>query len=171
MTEQERQVEVDYETYKSLLDLWAKENPIQDHEAAGSPRALLVSAGGIHPEQWYVYLAGAVFSFIWMFSIGRTALFQDVWQIKIAEVQRRHPDDPRFAILDTAAAQQRARPLLRALGAISSKGYLLFSPLVFAHGLARSLDPRGHQLSDVGGSHPGRPRTIEDTVRRVGNGH
>ena len=26
MTEQERQVEVDYETYKSLLDLWAKEN-------------------------------------------------------------------------------------------------------------------------------------------------
>ena len=36
------------------------------------------------------------------------------------------------AILDTAAAQQRARPLLRAFGAISSKWYLLFSPLVFA---------------------------------------
>ena len=29
MTEQERQVERDYETYKSLLDLWAKENPIK----------------------------------------------------------------------------------------------------------------------------------------------
>jgi hypothetical protein len=59
-------------------------------------------------------------------------LFQDVWQIKIADVQRRHPGDPRFAILDTATALQRARPLLRAFGAISSKWYLLFSPLVFA---------------------------------------
>jgi len=138
MTEQERQVELDYETYKSLLDLWAKENPIKTTklQVLLAVNALLVSAvnisGGLHPEQWYVYLAGAIFSFIWLVSIGRTSLFQDVWQIKIAEVQRRHPGDPRFAILDTAAAQQRARPLLRYFGAISSKWYLLFSPLVFA---------------------------------------
>jgi len=138
MTEQERQVELDYETYKSLLDLWAKENRIKTTklQVLLAVNALLVSAvnisGGLHPKQWYVYLAGAIFSFIWMFSIGRTSLFQDVWQIKIAEVQGRHPGDPRFAILDTAAAQQRARPLLRYFGAISSKWYLLFSPLVFA---------------------------------------
>ena len=134
MTEQERQVELDYQTYKSLLELWARENPIKTTKLQTllAVNALLVSAVNISGGQWYVYLAGAIFSFIWMFSIGRTSLFQDVWQIKIAEVQRRHPDDPRFAILDTTAAQQCARPLLRAFGAISSKWYLLFSPLVFA---------------------------------------
>ena len=136
MTEQERQAQVDYETYKSLLDLWAKENPIKTTklQVLLAVNALLVSAVNVAGGRWYVYLAGAVFSFIWMFSIGRTSLFQDVWQIKIAEVQRRHPNDPRFAILDTAAAQQRARPLLRAFGAVPSKWYLLFSPLVFALG-------------------------------------
>src|SRR5262249_4658609 len=134
--EQERQAQVDYETYKSLLDLWAKENPIKTTklQVLLAVNALLVSAVNIAGGRWYVYLAGAVFSFIWMFSIGRTSLFQDVWQIKIAEVQRRHPNDPRFAILDTAAAHQRARPLLRAFGAVPSKWYLLFSPLVFALG-------------------------------------
>jgi hypothetical protein len=136
MTEQERQVQVDYETYKSLLDLWAKENPIKTTklQVLLAVNALLVSAVNVAGGRWFVYLAGAVFSFIWMFSIGRTSLFQDVWQIKIADVQRRHPNDPRFAILDTAAALQRARPLLRAFGAISSRWYLLFSPLVFALG-------------------------------------
>src|SRR5882672_6976045 len=78
MTEQERQVELDYETYKSLLDLWAKENPIKTTklQVLLAVNALLVStvniSGGLHPEQWYVYLAGATFSFIWMFSIAGT---------------------------------------------------------------------------------------------------
>ena len=75
MTEQERQVELDYQTYKSLLDLWARENPIKTTKLQTllAVNALLVSAVNISGGQWYVYLAGAIFSFIWMFSIGRTS--------------------------------------------------------------------------------------------------
>ncbi len=131
------QAERDYQTYKILLDLWAKENPIKTAklQVLLAVNALLVSAvnlsGGITRERWYVYLAGAVFCFIWMFSIGRTALFQDVWQLKLQELRARYPDDPRFSILDTGEYQQRARPIMRVFGAVSSRWYLLFSPLLF----------------------------------------
>jgi len=134
----EDRVERDYQTYKSLLDLWSKENPIKTTklQVLLAVNALLVSAvnisGGITAGRWYVYLAGAVFSFIWMFSIGRTSLFQDVWQIKLADLRARHPGDPRFSILEVEDARRRARPMLRTFGAVSSKWYLLFSPLVFA---------------------------------------
>ncbi len=129
--------ERDYQTYKILLDLWAKENPIKTAklQVLLAVNALLVSAvnlsGGIREERWYVYLAAAVFCFIWMFSIGRTALFQDVWQLKLQEFRARYPDDPRFSILETGEHQQRARLMMRIFGAVSSKWYLLFSPLLF----------------------------------------
>jgi hypothetical protein len=138
MSEQERPEELDYQTYKSLLDLWARENPIKTAklQVLLAVNALLVSAvnisGGIRASKWYVYFGGAIFSLIWMFSIGRTALFQDVWQIKIADLRRQHPNDPRFSILETKDAQERARPLLRMFGGVPSKWYLLFSPLAFA---------------------------------------
>ncbi|MBI4628882.1 MAG: hypothetical protein HY729_09240 [Candidatus Rokubacteria bacterium] len=138
MNDQERQAERDYQAYQNLLDLWARENPIKTTKLQMllAVNALLVSAlnvsGGIAPGKWSLYLAGALFSVIWTFSIGRTALFQDVWQIKIAALRTRHPDDPRFSILETDEARRRARPLLRRFGAISSKWYLLFSPLAFA---------------------------------------
>ncbi|OGK98161.1 MAG: hypothetical protein A3E31_18260 [Candidatus Rokubacteria bacterium RIFCSPHIGHO2_12_FULL_73_22] len=131
-------VERDYQTYKSLLELWSKENPIKTTklQVLLAVNALLVSAvnvsGGLTAGKWYVYLAGAVFSFIGMFSIGRTSLFQDVWQIKLAELRARHRDDPRFSILETEDARRRARPMLRTFGAVSSRWYLLFSPLAFA---------------------------------------
>jgi len=98
--------------------------------------ALLVSAlnisGGITASKWYLYLAGAIFCFIWMFSIGRTSLFQDAWQIKIEELRQQHQQDPRFSVLETREARKRASPMLQTFGAVSSKWYLLFSPLVFA---------------------------------------
>jgi hypothetical protein len=138
MCDQEREKEVEYQTYQSLLDLWSKENPIKTTklQVLLAVNALLVSAvnisGGITAGKWYVYLGGAVFSLIWMFSIGRTALFQDVWQVKIADLRRRHADDPRFSILETKDAQKRVRTMLRMFGGIPSKWYLLFSPLAFA---------------------------------------
>jgi hypothetical protein len=137
MTELE-QAELDYQTYKCLLDLWSRENPIKTTklQVLLAVNALLVStvnlSGGIAASKWYVYFAGALFSFIWMFSIGRTSLFQDVWQIKLGDLRARHPHDPRFSILETSAAQRRARPMLRTFGAVSSRWYLLLSPLVFA---------------------------------------
>jgi hypothetical protein len=128
----------DYDTYKTLLDLWSKENPIKTTklQVLLAVNALLVSAvnisGGITRGKWYVYLAGGLFSLVWMFSIGRTALFQDVWQIKIADLRALHPGDRRFSILESDGERNRAKPMMRLFGAIPSKYYLLFTPLVLA---------------------------------------
>jgi hypothetical protein len=132
------QQELDYQTYKSLLDLWSKENPIKTAklQVLLAVNAVLVAAlnlsGGITADKWYLYLAGTIFCFIWTFSIGRTSLFQDVWQIKLNELRDRYPSDPRFSILDTTQQKKRARLLLRIFGAIPSKWYLLFTPFGFA---------------------------------------
>ena len=131
-------IERDFETYKLLLHLWQSENPIKTNklQVLLAVNGLLVSAvslsGGFVPELWYVYLAGAVFSLIWTFSIGRTSLFQDLWQARLLELQKRHPGDPRFSILDNARYRSRARLLVRTFGAIPSRWYLLMSPFVFA---------------------------------------
>lgn len=134
----DEQAEWDYQTYKTLLDLWSKENPIKTTklQVLLAVNGLLVSAvnisGGISSERWYVYLAGAIFCLIWTFSIGRTVLFQDIWQIKLEELRERYPGDSRFSILETDQQKKNARPMIRIFGAISSKWYLLFSPFVFA---------------------------------------
>lgn len=129
----DEKVERDYQAYRVLVELWSKENPIKTAklQVLLAVNALLVSAVNVSGGNWYIYLAGALFSFIWMFSIGRTSLFQDVWQIKIKELQDRYPNDPRFSILDTDRYQKQAGWMLQAFGALSSKWYLLFSPLVF----------------------------------------
>ena len=132
------QDELDYQTYKSLLDLWSRENPIKTAklQVLLAVNAMLVAAlnisGGITAGKWYLYLAGAVFCTIWTFSIGRTSLFQDIWQIKLNELRRRHPGDPRFSLLETSEQKKQARLMLRVFGMISSKWYLLFTPLLFA---------------------------------------
>jgi len=130
--------ERDFEAYKLLLALWQSENPIKTLklQVLLAVNALLVAAvavaGGPRPELWYLYGTGFVFSLIWTFSIGRTALFQDVWQARLAELRRRHPQDPRFSILENAGRERDARRLVRVLGAVPSRWYLLVSPLAFA---------------------------------------
>jgi hypothetical protein len=138
MTDSTSDVERDYTNYRVLLDLWSKENPIKTTklQVLLAVNGLMASAvnlsGGVSGAKWYIYLAAAVFCFIWMFSIGRTVLFQDVWQRKLQELHERYPKDSRFAILQTREYQARVSPLARAFGAVPSKWYLLFSPLVFA---------------------------------------
>jgi len=137
-TDRRTQAELDLEAYKMLLDLWSRENPIKTAklQVLLAVNGLLVSAisvsGGFTADKWFVYLSGAVFSLIWTFSIGRTSLFQDIWQIKMRELQLRYPADPRFSILEITAAKKQTRPMMRLFGGISSKWYLLFSPLGFA---------------------------------------
>ena len=133
------QTEKDFEVYKILLDLWSKENPIKTTklQVLLVVNGLLVSAinvsgKGFNQDEWFVYLAGAVFNLIWTFSIGRTALFQEAWQLRLGELRHRYPNDPRFSILETAAYRQKAAGILRAFGCISSRWYLLFSPFIFA---------------------------------------
>lgn len=134
----DQDAEVDYQVYRSLLDLWSKENPIKTTklQVLLAVNALLVSAlnfsGGITASKWYLYVAGAIFCFVWTFSIGRTCLFQDVWGIKMSEIRRRHAGDPRFSILETKEAEKKASMLMRVFGAIPSRYYLLFTPFFFA---------------------------------------
>lgn len=138
ITDKVEGVELDYQLYQSLVGLWSNENPIKTTklQVLLAVNALLVSAvnlsGGIDARRWYVYAAGAIFSLIWTFSIGRTALFQDVWEIKIRELRRRYPHDARFSLLETREQRRQAPLTLRVFGAIPSRWYLLWSPFAFA---------------------------------------
>jgi len=127
----------DFDTYKMVVDLWSRENPIKTAklQVLLAVNALLVSAlnfsGGLRPENWHIYIAATVFNLVWTFSIGRTCLFQDVWQIKAGEFLKRYPNDRRFSLLETAAEQKQVRPLMRRFGFVPSKYYLLFTPFGF----------------------------------------
>jgi hypothetical protein len=133
-------VERDFEAYRLLLGLWQSENPIKTLklQVLLAVNALLVAAlavaGGPAPGRWYLYATGLFVSLVWTFSIGRTSLFQDVWQARLAALRARHPDDARFALLDNRAERRAARRSLRILGGVPSRWYLLASPIVFAVG-------------------------------------
>ncbi|NIR48356.1 hypothetical protein GWO43_07800 [candidate division KSB1 bacterium] len=133
----EPDTEKDHQVYCQLLELWAKENPIKTNKLQ---MLLLVNAlfligvsfnGGFTKTNWPLYLAGAMMSGIWILSIGRTALFQKVWQRKIAALAERYPEDPRFHVLDSDEVIKTAPALLRVLGGVSSKSYLLGAPILF----------------------------------------
>src|SRR5262245_15288746 len=132
-TEEER----DLDAYRRLVELWSQENPIKTTklQVLLAVNALLVTglqiSGGFVFKNWPFYVAGAVFDAIWTFSIGRTVLFQKVWQRKIAALQARHAGDARFAILDTDADEEAIGGVARVFGRVSSKYYLLWSPAIF----------------------------------------
>ena len=136
MTKEEK----DYEAYKAYVNLWISENPIKANklQVLLVVNGLLVSAlqiaGGFVPENWFLFLAGAVFSFIWILSIGRTSLFQKVWQIRANEIAAKptYARDPRFQILDTDKTEKHAPGWLQVLGSVSSKYYLLGAPILFS---------------------------------------
>ncbi|MEE9553152.1 MAG: hypothetical protein V3W18_02550 [candidate division Zixibacteria bacterium] len=127
----------DYEIYKHLLDLWAKENPIKTNklQVLLVVNGLLLTAvnvsGGFIAKNWPIYLGGAIFSLVWVLSIGRTSLFQKVWQVKINELANNYPDDERFQILNNTNQIKNAPLLLRIFGGVSSKYYLLGAPFLF----------------------------------------
>ncbi len=136
MTEEEK----DYETYKIYLDLWKSENPIKTNklQVLLVVNGLLVSAvqiaGGFIPKNWFLFLAGAVLSFVWVLSIGRTSLFQKIWQIKVNKIasKQSYINDQRFKILSTEEEEKEVPVWLRALGSVPSKYYLLGAPVLFS---------------------------------------
>lgn len=131
------QVEIDYECYVRLVELWSRENGIKTTKLQTllAVNAVLAAAvaflGRLGPRSLPLFLGGALASLVWLFSIGRTVLFQKVWQNRLARLAARHPADPRFQILETTVAEAEIDGWLRAFGALSSKYYLLGAPLVF----------------------------------------
>ncbi len=132
------QTQQDLQAYTALLNLWKDENPIKTTKlqvllAVNSALLTVVQInGGLVKDNLLIMLAGFVVSLVWTLSIGRTALFQKVWKLKMDRIASRYPDDARFQILQTKAAIGKAPMLLRAFGCLSSKYYLLAAPLIFA---------------------------------------
>jgi len=130
--------ESDYDRYKTLLELWSKENPIKTTklQVLLAVNALLASVSalgdGFTSDKSFVYAAGFVFSLVWTFSIGRTSLFQEAWNRKLNKLAAAYPDDPSFHIHDTRRECKESPLLLQRLGGIPSKWYLLFVPPAFA---------------------------------------
>ena len=128
--------EEDYASYRLLVDLWARENPIKTAKLLVllATNALLIAAagiaGGFVPVNWPLCAAGAGFSLVWALSLGRTILFQEGWRLKIRELEARYPSDGRFHVLETGMAGERAPPVVRALGAVPSGYYLLGAPVI-----------------------------------------
>ena len=127
--------ERDYASYRLLVGLWAGENPVKTQKFVVllATNALLVAAmsvsGGLVPGNRPLCLAGAAFSLVWTFSLGRTLLFQEGWRAKIRELEGRYPGDGRFRVLETGGAGKAPLPV-RTLGAVPSKYYLLGTPVI-----------------------------------------
>jgi hypothetical protein len=83
-------------------------------------------------ENYLLAFSGFVLNLIWTLSIGRTSLFQKAWKNKLDSIAQRYPDDQRFQILDLSKAESEAPSWLRLLGKISSRYYLLGSPVAFS---------------------------------------
>lgn len=129
--------DADFEIFKVLIDLWSRENPIKTNklQVLLVVNGLLLSAvnvsGGFIARNWPIYLGGAVLSLIWVLSIGRTSLFQEVWQLKLEYLAKKHPEDNRFRIMTTGEYLKAASPFLRYSGCLSSKYYLIGAPVLF----------------------------------------
>ncbi|MDD1664046.1 MAG: hypothetical protein LUQ32_01715 [Methanomicrobiales archaeon] len=128
--------EKDYTSYRLLVDLWARENPIKTAKLLVllATNALLIAAvsvaGGLVPENWPLCLAGAAFSLVWALSLGRTALFQEGWRLKIREIAARYPADARFQVLEATGEREKSPFLIRVMGAVPSVYYLLGTPVL-----------------------------------------
>ena len=128
--------ERDYASYRLLVDLWARENPIKTAKLLVllATNALLIAAvgvaGGFVMKNWPLCLAGAAFSLIWALSLGRTVLFQEGWRLKIREIAERYPGDERFQVLEAAGERARAPLITRVMGAVPSSYYLLGAPVL-----------------------------------------
>ena len=144
------QVERDLHSYSALLTLWQAENPIKTiklqfllatnaillgfFQLSGGAVANNLPTGmiGNTTDNIYLALGGFALNLIWTLSIGRTSLFQKAWKNKLDDIARRYPDDSRFKILELHDAEARAPAWLRLLGKVSSKYYLLGTPIGFA---------------------------------------
>jgi len=131
------QTEKDHIAFMAYVDLWRSENTIKTNKLLGLlfVNGLLASALQIVPgfsvAKWPVFAAGAIISAVACMSIGRTCLFQKVWQAKATALSINHRGDPRFELLETEAVESAAPRWLRVCGSVSSKYYLVGAPVFF----------------------------------------
>ncbi len=126
----------DFEHYKLILDLWARENPIKNNNLIAflvvqSLLFIAVNLGsGFTAASWPLYLGGALLALVWLLPLGRTSLFQKIWGLKLQDFASLHPTDDRFSLHDCAFQRLQASSLLRFWGGLPSSLYLLGVPLI-----------------------------------------
>ncbi|WDE03087.1 hypothetical protein SG34_016825 [Thalassomonas viridans] len=134
--------ENDFEKFKLILDLWKSENPIKTNKLQvlllvnGIIISVAQLTGGFIYQNWVLCAAGAGLSLIWLLSIGRTVFFQNVWQVELDRLANQYTADPRFQVINTQETEKSPNigAWTRALGSVSSRFYLLGSPLIFTVG-------------------------------------
>lgn len=133
---QDHDTHTDLTAYTALIDLWRAENPIKTTKLQvllavnAGLIAVAVINGGLVDKNAPLFGCGFLFCGVWTLSIARTVLSQQAWKVKISEISACHPGDIHFSILDTSAAEARAPRWLRLLGGVSSKYYLVASPVL-----------------------------------------
>jgi hypothetical protein len=126
----------EYASYRLLIGLWAGENSVKTLklQVLLAVNAILVSAlcisGGLTRGNWPLAMAGAGLSLAWVVSLGRTALFQEVWGLKIREIADRYPGDARYRPLDLSGYLEKVPFFVRMTGGIPSKYYLIGAPVL-----------------------------------------
>jgi len=137
---QETELQQDCEAYRQLLDLWVKENAIKTSKLQmllavnGLLLAVVSLNGGFVAMNWPIYLGGAILSLVWTLSVGRTCLFQKIWQTKIKALATKYPQDSRFQVHVTRDAVQSVSRFLQVLGGVPSRYYLIGTPALFGLG-------------------------------------
>lgn len=117
------------EKYKLLISLWASENQVKTAKLQmfALVSSILVSAFILVPTvRLLITLIGVFFSFIWLFSIGRTLHYQSYWRSQIDEIHTAYKGSTIFEIFDENKLKAH-KPI--PFGRISSKHILLGTPL------------------------------------------
>lgn len=87
------------EAFKSLVHLWSAENSVKTAKLQfyGVISSILAAALTVGDPRWPVAVAGAAFSLVWLFSIGRTMSFQDGWKDRMREIWETDKDHPLYS--------------------------------------------------------------------------
>jgi len=138
----------DHESYRQLLQCWQAENNIKTikFQFLLLSNAILVGIASLNNDiirnPVWLYSIASLLSLAWLFSIGRTLLFQKAWQIRLRQMAEAYPDDQRFHVLGNSQALALIKTKYRWLalcGALPSRLYLLGLPVILLLGWLTAL--------------------------------
>ena len=119
-----REDELAVEKYKLLFELWMAENPIKTNklQMLMATNSILISAFFLAGQTVWIALAGFLFSFVWILSIGRTLSFQQHWRSQMEDVRSHNSNNAMFQVHSL-----KIKPDV--WGRVPSKYYTLGTPI------------------------------------------
>ena len=109
----------DYESYRELLRCWRAENSIKTLKfqyllLSNTILVAVISVSTRTAISPWLYAVATLISLAWLFSLGRTLLFQKAWQLRLQQMADHYPDDHRFHIAITFDIIRRNKKFVRA---------------------------------------------------------